>query len=82
MNIKSIFASKTLWFNLIVGLSSALTYLNPELLSSIGVAPASQTKLLAIAGLVTGIVNFVLRTYTKTAVAVNPSTTIDASVTK
>ncbi len=71
--MKSIFASKTFWFNLIVGLGSVLVYVNPENLTSFGIPPATQAKLLAIAGALTGIINFVLRMYTKTAVSLNPS---------
>lgn len=69
--MKSIFKSKTVWFNAFSGLVVVLTAIDPELLSLFGVTAENQVKVLEIVGLVTMGANFYLRSITKSAVSVS-----------
>ena len=65
MKKKSILKSKTLWFNLAMGVLSLTSIVNPALLVGFGItAVATQTSILGIASAV----NIVLRAITKTEV--------------
>ena len=78
---KSIFASKTFIMNLIVGLLAAATLINPSLLTALGIAPKSETKVLAVLALVVGVLNIVLRSLNGAPVSLTP-TAANAEVSK
>lgn len=69
METKSIFKSRTMWFNIAMGVLSITTLINPELLVGLGItAAATQSSVLGI----TAVVNMILRSMTNTAI-VSPS---------
>lgn len=58
---KSIFLSKTFWFNLLAGIVAAATYIDPQLLSLFGIPEDKKVEVMALVGTVTGICNMILR---------------------
>jgi len=70
MDTKSIFMSKTFWLNVCAFIVAAATYIDPELLSYIGVDPSLQMKLMKLVATAVAIANLCLRMGTKTAVTV------------
>jgi uncharacterized membrane protein len=68
---KSIFASKTMWLNLIVAIVAILAFVNPELLTAIGVEEARQKDVLTLVGTVTALLNLVLRAITNKGLTIN-----------
>ena len=73
METKSIFKSRTMWLNAIAGIVAITTYINPEMLTAFGISPEKQHSVLTIVGAVTALANIVLRSFTNTAVSVNPT---------
>jgi hypothetical protein len=69
---KSIFASKTFWVNLIAGILSAVVYINPELLSALGLDESNQHKILTGIGALVAILNIVLRSLNGAPVSLTP----------
>lgn len=63
-NVKSIFASKTLWLNAIMGILAIAAIIDPAFLSSFGVGAENQVKVLEVIGAVTAVLNIVLRMVT------------------
>ena len=70
---KSIFASKTMWINLIAGILASATYINPELLTAIGFAHGTETKVLTAIGAITAILNIILRSLNGSPVSIAPN---------
>ena len=61
---KSIFKSKTLWLNAIMGLMACAAFIEPEFLTALGFAGDAQQKILTIVGVLTAIGNIFLRMLT------------------
>jgi hypothetical protein len=66
---KSIFQSKTFWFNLLTGLLGATALIGADQLAQIGINGTLQNQILAGIGVVNFIGNLVLRAITNTAVS-------------
>lgn len=71
MNTKSIFKSKTLWLNFIMGLLAIIALIDPSILSIFGLDEIHQANALKIIGAITAILNLVLRMITGQPVSVN-----------
>lgn len=65
---KSIFASKTFWLNVIMGLLAIIVLVDPSILAIFGVDPI---KGMTIVGFVTAILNVLLRTITSQGIKTN-----------
>lgn len=71
MNTKSIFSSKTFWFNTISILISILTIINPDFLAAYKLSPDSQKIVLTTIGFIIGVGNIILRFLTSQAVSLS-----------
>lgn len=76
-SFKSIFASKTFYLNAIATILAIITYINPELLTALGVPVGSETKILAGIGFLTAILNIVLRSLNGAPVSLTPTAAND-----
>ncbi len=63
--MKSIFASKTFWVNLIMAILAVAATLSPDLLTTLGI---NSQKALTIIAAVTGFLNIILRFLTSKAI--------------
>jgi hypothetical protein len=61
---KSLFLSKTFWFNLIAAIVAISVYVDPNFLTQLGIDPVVQKKVMAITGLLVAFLNIVLRLLT------------------
>lgn len=66
--VKSIYLSKTFWFNVLMGVLAVTAELNPELLTILGFPPEKQHSILTIVGAFTAMANIFLRKATSTPV--------------
>lgn len=73
MKTKSLFKSKTVWFNTIMGVLAFLTLIKPDLLIVFGLDTVSQQKALTVISTITAFLNLVLRMMTNSAVAISPA---------
>jgi uncharacterized membrane protein len=64
--MKKWYQSKTMWVNIIAAILGIIPIIDNELLTAIGVL--DSTRYLAVVGVVTTILNVILRTITKTAI--------------
>lgn len=71
MDTKSIFTSKTFWLNLCAFIIAAATYIDPELLTYIGVDPTLQMTLMKLVGTAVALANLGLRMLTNKPVTVS-----------
>lgn len=70
---KSIWKSKTIWLNLIMGLLAIIALINPEILTVFGLSPEAQHNALTIIATVTAVLNLILRMISGTAVTMDSS---------
>lgn len=71
--VKSIFASKTIWVNGIVAILAFAAYVNPSLLTMLGIDATNQAKVLPALATITGILNVVLRTLNGAPISLTPT---------
>lgn len=74
-NVKSAFASKTMWLNFIMATLTILTMVNPELLTIFGLSAASQAKALELIGVITAVLNLILRMISGQPISFTPNKT-------
>ena len=68
--MKSIFASKTFWFNLVTGLVGATAFITGDSLTPLGISEVWQHRILALVGVVGFIGNIYLRSITSEPVTI------------
>lgn len=71
MKTKSIYQSKTFWFNLIAGIVALLAAVDANILANFGLSPEQQLFVIQIIGSIVALGNIILRVGNKTVVA-NP----------
>ena len=70
--MKSIFQSKTFWFNLVTGIVGGTTFITADSLTQLGITDVWQHRILALIGVVGFLGNIYLRTVTSEPVSINP----------